>query len=512
MLKLKNTLVALLIAVSCFLVCSDNVQAKKPEVTMDEFMELTDAERFDLLHRTNIEDCTISWQRELNYTGEYLEPIVELSDGDKTLKEDKDYTIKYADNQAVGTGVIRIEGKGDYRESVRKTFEIKPLSLDNCKYGANQDLQYEATGTEICPEFNIKIAGQVLKKGEDYKIAFKNNVNPGKATAKISGIGNYSGSFKIPFEITNNTEGMLEEALVSLANTYISDVRTYQAGSPRAYYNVGLSRKYGDDCTEFTGAYMAKVSGTPLSETWSGGMISTSGAFAKEAANAGWKVYTSDEIGSKANLKLGDVLVAHGGSGYSTYGEHAEVYIDASHTFGWGSVKSSYPSNNAISEQVFGGHTHFVDGGHDYTTIYRFEGSNKKVASAENKPSIREDGIYTVRSETELELIWAIVRQEAGDNYEEALAVISSAANRCLDVAWSAQGGRIYDQLTADGQYCYSIDTHWQKFLNGNVSEQIKKAVNDGLNGKRNHEHTSFRSYATSGAVQVTSGGNWYFG
>ena len=485
-MKNMRTLVALLIAVSAFLACSDNVQAKKPEVSMDEFMELTDAERLDLLYKTSVEDCTISWQRELNYTGECLEPVVELTDGDKKLSEGKDYAVEYADNQAVGEGVIRIEGKGNYRESVRKTFEIKPLSLDGCKYDANQDLQY--------------------------KIAFKNNTEPGKATAKVSGIGNYTGSFKIPFEITNNTEGMLEEALVELADTYIKNVGTYQAGSPRAYYNVGLSRRYGDDCTEFTGAYMAKVSGTPLSETWSGGMISTSGAFAKEAANAGWKVYTSDEIGSKANLKLGDVLVAHGGSGYSTYGEHAEVYIDASHTFGWGSVKHNYPSNNAISEQVFGGHTHFVDGGHDYTTIYRFEGSNKKVASAENKPSIREDGIYTVRSEAELELIWAIVRQEAGDSYDEALAVISSAANRCLSAAWSAQGGRIYDQLTADGQYCYPIDTHWQKFLNGNVSEQIKKAVNDGLNGKRNHEHTSFRSYATSGAVQVTSGGNWYFG
>lgn len=511
-MKNMRTLVALTLTLVVFLLCSDNVQAKGPEVTMDEFMELTDSERFDLLHRTNIEDCTISWQRELSFSGECLEPIVELKDGDKKLSEGEDYTVKYVDNQAVGTGVIRIEGKGDYRESVRKTFEIKPLDLTGCKYGASQDLQYEATGSEVEPDFNIKVAGQVLKKDEDYKIAFKNNVEPGKATAKISGIGNYTGSFKIPFEITNNVEGMLEECLIELADTYIKNVGTYQAGNPRAYYNVGLSRRYGDDCTEFTGAFMAKVSGEPLPETWSGEMISTTSNFAQKAASAGWKAYTSDEIGSKANLKLGDVLVSHGGSHNSTYGEHAEVYIDASHTFGWGSVKHNYPSNNAISEQVFGGHTHFVDGGHDYTVIYRYEGSNKKVASAENKPSIREDGIYTVRSEAELELIWAIVRQEAGDSYDEALAVISSAANRCLDVAWSSKGGRIYDQLTADGQYCYSIDTHWQKFLNGNVSEQIKKAVNDGLNGKRNHEHTSFRSYATSGAVQVTSGGNWYFG
>ncbi|WP_286077101.1 hypothetical protein [Thomasclavelia cocleata] len=125
---------------------------------------------------------------------------------------------------------------------------------------------------------------------------------------------------------------------------------------------------------------------------------------------------------------------------------------------------------------------------------------------------IKEDGIYTIHNESELELIWAIVRQEAGDNYEGALAVMTSAANRCLSPNWSYRGNTIYSQLTAPGQYCYSIDDNWVKFLNGNVSETIKEAVSDALNGKTNHDYTCFRSYNGGDYSRVNIGGNWYFG
>lgn len=125
---------------------------------------------------------------------------------------------------------------------------------------------------------------------------------------------------------------------------------------------------------------------------------------------------------------------------------------------------------------------------------------------------IKEDGIYTIHNESELELIWAIVRQEAGDNYESALAVMTSAANRCHSPSWSYRGSTIYAQLTSPGQYCYSIDDNWVKYLNGNVSETIKEAVSDALNGKTNHNYTCFRSYNGGDYSRENIGGNWYFG
>ena len=71
---------------------------------------------------------------------------------------------------------------------------------------------------------------------------------------------------------------------------------------------------------------------------------------------------------------MGHILIAHSGSLYSTKGHHAEIYINASQTFGWGSIKSSYPTSNTITTSNEGGHVHFRDNTHDYITVYRFEG------------------------------------------------------------------------------------------------------------------------------------------
>ena len=97
-------------------------------------------------------------------------------------------------------------------------------------------------------------------------------------------------------------------------------------------------------------------------------------------------------------------------------------------------------------------------------------------------------------------------------NYEGALAVITSAANRCHSSRWKSYGSTILEQLTAPSQYCYSIDNYWRKYLGGNVPDNVKQAVADGLNGKTNHSYTCFRSTSGGDPTRVNIGGNWYFG
>lgn len=185
-------------------------------------------------------------------------------------------------------------------------------------------------------------------------------------------------------ELTSNSSGKnpgtsnvnVMAALEEIANAYINGVGTYWCcGSEcRCYYDIpNLGRQYGDDCTEFVVAYMSRVCGVDLIESYSGDMVYPDGTWAKAAAECGWKAYSSDDIG---DLEPGDVLIAHSGALYSTKGHHAEVYVDESHTFGWGSVKTSYPTNNTITKLTSAGHVHFRDGGHDYITIYRYQGAN----------------------------------------------------------------------------------------------------------------------------------------
>lgn len=188
------------------------------------------------------------------------------------------------------------------------------------------------------------------------------------------------------------SSGDLLAKLEELGKWYIENVPTYQtntgacgtspvSGTRKYYENPYTNRKYGDDCTEFTAAYMDYVCGSSIQESYSGGMIDPNGSWAKSIEACGWKGYFSDEIDS---LQPGDVLISHGGMFYSGYGEHGEIYIDENSSFGWGAIQCNYPTPNSITKSISGGHTHYLDAGHDYITIYRYSGATTDDAPSNN--------------------------------------------------------------------------------------------------------------------------------
>ena len=87
--------------------------------------------------------------------------------------------------------------------------------------------------------------------------------------------------------------------------------------------------------------------------------------------------------------------------------------------------------------------------------------------------------------------------------------------NRTESPNWSYLGSTAMQQLTAYGQFCYSMDDYWRPRLGGNVPAYVKQAVSDCLEkGIRNHSFTSFRSTKgkVTGPNAVQIGGNWFFG
>ncbi len=62
------------------------------------------------------------------YTGEAFRPDVVVKLGDKTLINNRDYTLRYSDNTKPGTGKIRVTGKGNYKGTVTATFTINEVS------------------------------------------------------------------------------------------------------------------------------------------------------------------------------------------------------------------------------------------------------------------------------------------------------------------------------------------------------------------------------------------------
>ena len=58
------------------------------------------------------------------YTGSAICPDVVVTDGQKTLVKNTDYTVTYSDNINIGTATVTITGIGDYAGEVVKTFRI----------------------------------------------------------------------------------------------------------------------------------------------------------------------------------------------------------------------------------------------------------------------------------------------------------------------------------------------------------------------------------------------------
>ena len=112
-------------------------------------------------------------------------------------------------------------------------------------------------------------------------------------------------------------------------------------------------------------------------------------------------------------------------------------------------------------------------------------------------------------SASELDLLCAITAQECNSSYEGALAVITTACNRTQSSSWRRYGSDPLSQYKAPSQFCYSIDNHWRKRLNGNYPSYVKQAVIDALNGKRNHTYLSFRAAGYHSGEII--GGNVYF-
>ena len=131
------------------------------------------------------------------------------------------------------------------------------------------------------------------------------------------------------------------------------------------------------------------------------------------------------------------------------------------------------------------------------------------ITSRSSKSSVSySNGVWTY-SAADFDLLCAITAQECSSSYEGALAVITTACNRAESSKWASKGSDPLSQYKAPGQFCYSIDSHWKRRLNGNYSNAVKQAVTDALNGKRNHNYLSFRAAGHASGEYI--GGNVYF-
>ena len=133
------------------------------------------------------------------YDGTYKKPAATVTFGGKVLQAGKDYTISYRNNLNVGVTTVIATGMGDYTGYTSKNFTITKRAMAGGTVSVASSVSF--TGSNITPSVTVKVAGRTLTSGTDYTVSYSNNKNVGKATVKITGKGNYSGSLNAKFDI-----------------------------------------------------------------------------------------------------------------------------------------------------------------------------------------------------------------------------------------------------------------------------------------------------------------------
>ncbi len=118
---------------------------------------------------------------------------------------------------------------GNYKKAVVRT-RIKVigtvLTAKKTKIKLSRT-SYTYNGKAKRPSLKVTFKGKTLKKGRDYKVGYKDNIDAGKATAVICGKGNYSGRLYKRFTINkanNHMKASIESTVIGIKEKTWVDV------------------------------------------------------------------------------------------------------------------------------------------------------------------------------------------------------------------------------------------------------------------------------------------------
>ncbi len=138
-----------------------------------------------------------------NYTGK----VKGLLSGDKI-------TGKLSREQGETAGKYRIQqgtidaGDNYDVQVLEEYFTIEPKSINASDVGLVSIGNQRYTGKKVEPAITLRFGKNVLKQDIDFKAEYTDNVQPGLATVKLTGIGNYTGSRETSFRILNIASGV----------------------------------------------------------------------------------------------------------------------------------------------------------------------------------------------------------------------------------------------------------------------------------------------------------------
>jgi len=167
------------------------------------------------------------------YSGQSEIPNINIRYKGLDLTKGVDYKVSYTNTvQAANLSsakppTIKITGMGIYKGTITRVFTIMPYEMTDNSFNLYQEMSINiqdcryVAGKPAMPKPIVKFGTTILKENVDYRINYTNNtqireadaVNP--PTITISGIGNYTGSYAVPFRIYEKSIDKLSFSKIS---------------------------------------------------------------------------------------------------------------------------------------------------------------------------------------------------------------------------------------------------------------------------------------------------------
>ncbi len=157
---------------------------------------------FDITQRDG-RKCTVSYNRDNEYTGGSIAPAVTVSYNGEALTEGRDYYIDYSNNvQITDVAKVTISFRNLYYGTIDRYFSITPRGSDDVIIGTvEDDTERIYNGAQHTPSSPPAVWRRTLAKGTDYDISYKDNINAGTGFIVYTFKGNLKGERLIPFTI-----------------------------------------------------------------------------------------------------------------------------------------------------------------------------------------------------------------------------------------------------------------------------------------------------------------------
>lgn len=145
----------------------------------------------------------IRLKKKYAYEGKAIKGNETVKDGKEVLDSGKDYKASYQNNKNLGKATITIKGIGNYKGTKKVSYTIVKRSVRSATCHYKKTRSY--TGRWVKPNVTLKVGKVKLKKNRDYTLVYRNNLQIGKASVVIRGMGNFTGKKTITFKIVPQT-------------------------------------------------------------------------------------------------------------------------------------------------------------------------------------------------------------------------------------------------------------------------------------------------------------------